>query len=66
MPIKFLLLGGVLGFFRRGGGSANFISMAAWGFFRLLVFDIVELKMLELALWITNLRLLKSASFWKN
>ena len=28
MPIKFLLLGGaVLGFFRRGGGSANFIFM---------------------------------------
>ena len=29
MPIKFLLLGGegVLGFLRRGGGSANFIFM---------------------------------------
>ena len=28
MPIKFLLLGGGgLGFFRRGGGSANFIFM---------------------------------------
>ena len=29
MPIKLLLLGGggVLGFFRRGGGSANFIFM---------------------------------------
>ena len=33
MPIKFLLLGGVLGFFRRGGGSANFIFMGA-RFFR--------------------------------
>ena len=30
MPIKFLLLfGGVLGFFRRGGGSANFIFIGA-------------------------------------
>ena len=28
MPLKFLLLGGVQGFFRRGGGgSANFIFM---------------------------------------
>ena len=27
MTIKFLLLGGVLGFLRRGGGSANFIFM---------------------------------------
>ena len=33
MPIKFLLLGGVLGFFRRGGGSANFIFMGV-GIFR--------------------------------
>ena len=27
MPIKFLLLGGVLGFFLWGGGSSNFIFM---------------------------------------
>ena len=27
MPTKFLLLGGGLGFLRRGGGSANFIFM---------------------------------------
>ena len=38
MPVKFLLLGGVLGFFRRGGGSANFIFMGAGIFLNLTLF----------------------------
>ena len=37
MPIKFLLLGGggVLVFLEGGDGSANFIFMGRWGFFRI-------------------------------
>ena len=38
MPIKFLLLGGGSGFFRRGGGSANFIFMGV-GFSEKRQFD---------------------------
>ena len=35
MLIKFLLLGGVLRFFRRGGGvEVPFLFLWAWGFFR--------------------------------
>ena len=36
MPTKFLLLGGgVLGFLRKRGGSANFIFMGVGNFFRI-------------------------------
>ena len=34
MPIKFLLLGGVLGFFFEGGVEVPILFLWAWGFFR--------------------------------
>ena len=34
MPIKFFLLGGGLGFLRRGGVEVQILFLWAWGFFR--------------------------------